>query len=93
MKCMNLPHLTIIGLYRSPKVPVTQLCIALRQVLLHTTTQYNIFLGDFNVNWLNETDRFPLYNLFITNYKKTYINNVHTKGKHNFKNYKVNLIL
>lgn len=72
IKCMYLPHLTIIGVYRSPKVPVTQLCIALRQVLLHTTTQYNIFLGDFNVNWLNQTDRVPLYNLFITenNYRQ-----------------------
>ena len=72
MKCMCLPYLTIIGVYRSPKVPVTQLCIALRQVLLHTTTQYNIFLGDFNVNWLNETDRVPLYYLFITenNYRQ-----------------------
>ena len=45
MKCMCLPYLTIIGVLRSPKVPVTQLCILLRQVLLHTMTQYN-------VNWL-----------------------------------------
>lgn len=52
MKCMCLPYLTIIGVYRSPKVPVTQLFILLRQVRLHTTTQYNIFRGDFNVNWL-----------------------------------------
>ena len=72
MKCMRLPYLTIIGVYRSPKVPVTQLCIVLRQVLLHTTTLYNIFLGDFNINWLNETDRVPLYDLFITenNYRQ-----------------------
>ena len=66
MKCMCLPYLTIIGVYRSPKVPVTQLCIVLRQVLLHTATQHDIFLGDFNVNWLNETDRVPLYDLFIS---------------------------
>ena len=63
---LYLPHVTIIGVYQSPKVPITQLCITLRQVLLHTTTQYNVFIGDFNMNWLNETDRVPLYNLFIT---------------------------
>lgn len=71
-KCMYLPHVTIIGVYRSPKVPITQLCITLRQVLSHTTTQYNVFIGDFNLNWLNETARAPLYNLFITehNYRQ-----------------------
>ena len=25
-----------------------------------------IILGDFNVNWLNETDRKPLYNVMVT---------------------------
>ena len=72
IKCMYLPHITIIGIYRSPKVAITQFCIALRQVLSHTTTQYNVFIGDFNLNWLNETDRVPLYNLFITehNYRQ-----------------------
>ena len=69
MKCMYTPHITIIGvyIYRSPKVPITQFCInALREVLSHLTTQYSVFIGDFNLNWVNETDKVPLYNLFIT---------------------------
>ena len=70
MKCMYLPHVTIIGVYRSPRVPITQLCIALRQVFLHTTTQYNIFLGDFNINWLNETDWVP-YIIYLLQKKTT----------------------
>ena len=72
MRCMDLPHVTIIGVYRSPKVPVRQLCAALTQVLSHSTTSYNVFIGDFNINWLNETDRFSLYNLLITehNYRQ-----------------------
>lgn len=37
-KCMYLPHVTIIDVYRSPKVPIIQLCITLRQVLSHTRT-------------------------------------------------------
>ena len=52
MKCMYLPHVTIIDVYRSPKVPTIQLCITLRQVLSHTTTQYNVCIGDFNLNLL-----------------------------------------
>ena len=72
MRCMDLPHVTIIGVYRSPKVPLRQLCAALTQVLSHSTTSYNVFIGDFNINWLNETDRFSLYNLLITehNYRQ-----------------------
>ena len=63
---MCLPHVTTIGVYQSPKVTITQLCIPLRQVPSHTTTQYNVFIGDFNLNWLNKTNRVPLYNLFLT---------------------------
>lgn len=45
---------------------------ALRQVLSRSASWYNVFIGDFNVNWLNQTDRLSLYNLLITehNYRK-----------------------
>ena len=60
---MILPHVTIIALYRSPKVPSAQL----KQVLLHFldvfAPQPCIFIGDFNVNWFNETQRIPLFDL------------------------------
>ena len=35
MRFLNLPHISIIGLYRSPRVPVMQLCQELREVLIN----------------------------------------------------------
>ena len=67
MKVTILPHVTIIGVYRSPKVPVRQLCDALNEMLILSSSQFNIFIGDFNVNWLDESNRSPLYNLFVNN--------------------------
>lgn len=33
--------------------------------------QYKVIIGDFNVNWMNEVERRPLYNLFTQqNYKQ-----------------------
>ena len=55
----------IIAIYRSPKILVTQLCNSLRDILSSLPTAHNIFIGDFNLNWLNEQERTPLYNLFI----------------------------
>ena len=69
VRVMPLPHVTIIGVYRSPKVPVRQMCTALREVLnMQPSTAFNVCIGDFNVNWLNESDRLPLSNLFIRDY-------------------------
>ena len=72
MKLMILPHVTNIGIYRSPKIPVQQLCHALHEVLSFTSSQFNIIVGDFNVNWLDDCRRRPLYNLFINdnNYRQ-----------------------
>ena len=60
MKAMILPHVTIIGIYRSPRISVQQLCAALDEVLRFCTSQFNIFIGDFNINWLDEVNRRPL---------------------------------
>ena len=72
MKLMILPHVTIIAIYRSPRIPVQQLCAALNKVLNSCTSQYNIVIDDFNVNWLDEAGRRPLYNFFIVhrNYRQ-----------------------
>jgi ATP-dependent DNA helicase PIF1 len=72
MKVMILPHVTIIGIYRSPRIPVQQLLAALSEVFMLCTSQFNIFIGDFNVNWLDEANRSPLYNFFINenNYRQ-----------------------
>ena len=48
-----LKQFMVIGLYRSPKVPMTQLCAVLRELLNQHSLTCNIVLGDFNVNWLN----------------------------------------
>ena len=68
LRFMIFPHITIIGVYRSPRVPLTDLCEALKEIIDQTSSQCNIFIGDFNINWLNETERRPLYSLFIREY-------------------------
>ena len=53
MRAMILPHISIIGIYRSPRVAVHQLCETLDQILTSLTTEFNIFIGDFNINcWM-----------------------------------------
>ena len=47
MKVMILPQVTIVGIYRSPAVPVQQLLEALSRVLNSLSSQFNIFIGDF----------------------------------------------
>ena len=72
VKVSTLPNVTITAIYRSPKISLTLLCRSLIQVLDNISSQYNIIIGDFNVNWMNEMERRPLYNLLVTerNYKQ-----------------------
>ena len=72
MKVFILPRVTIIGVYRSPKIPVQQLLAALTEVLMLCSSQFNTFIGDFNINWLDEANRRPLHNFFINenNYRQ-----------------------
>lgn len=65
MKVFILLHVSIIGIYRSSKIPVQQLLAALTEVLMLCSSQFNIFIGDFNINWLDEANRRPLHNFFI----------------------------
>ena len=48
------------------------MCIALMQLLVLHSSEFNIFIGDFNVNWLDEKERIPLYNLFVQDHSYTY---------------------
>ena len=59
MKVMILPHVTIVGIYRSPKIPLQCLLEALFQLLISLSSQFNIFIGDFNINWFDEMNRRP----------------------------------
>ena len=37
-----------------------------------STSQFNVFMGDFNINWFDEASRRPLYNFFVNdnNYRQ-----------------------
>lgn len=64
VRLITVPHIHIFGIYRSPRVPVTQMCHALSELLMSQSSQFNVFMGDFNVNLLNNRDKMCLYNLF-----------------------------
>ena len=64
IKMQNYEHINIIAVYRSPQVPLGQLCSALQQIVDQTSNN-NIFIGDFNVNWLVEVERQSLYNVMV----------------------------
>ena len=57
---------TIVGIYRSPKVPVRELCQTIAETLNCIKPNNSIIiLGDFNIHWLVETERRPLFNLLV----------------------------
>ena len=61
---MTCENWTIMGIYRSPKVSVSQLCEAISEVLNTILNDNSIIVGDFNINWLIETERRPLYKIY-----------------------------
>ena len=66
-----MPHVTIVGIHRSPKIPLQHLLEALSQLLISLSSHFNIFMGDFNINWFDQIIRRPLYNFFINdNYRQ-----------------------
>ena len=66
----KIDRVTIVSVYRSPKVTISNMCRALQQILMQLSTQYNIFIGDFNINYLvDSTLKRSLYNLFIGDHK------------------------
>ena len=82
MKVMILPHVTMVGIYRSPKIPLQCLLEALSRLLISLSSQFNIFIGDFDINWFDEMNRRPLYNFFINdnNYRQL-VSNVTTDNQ------------
>ena len=59
-------NINIIAIYRLPSVPLKRLLETL--AILHnlTDTSPTVFLGDFNVNWLDHKDRIQLHRLMVT---------------------------
>ncbi|CAB3997279.1 Hypothetical predicted protein [Paramuricea clavata] len=50
IKTESNPHLSIIGVYRSPNIAISRLMSSLRSVLDEDSSAQNIIIGDFNVN-------------------------------------------
>ena len=65
MKTVQQPDLILVGVYRSPRVELSSLLAAIRATLQENPSSNVSIIGDFNVNWLNEVDQRPLYNLMI----------------------------
>jgi hypothetical protein len=65
IKVTSNDDLAIIAVYRCPKIPVVRLCSALLNIITQDTSHQNIIIGDFNVNWLVETQRQSLYNVMV----------------------------
>ena len=60
-------------------MPVRQLYEAIIEVLINISPDNNNITGDFNINWLVETDRRPLYNLLVRgNHYKQFISTYKT---------------
>lgn len=65
LRFLKLPHVTIIGVYCSPRVPLKQLSAALSELWDQPSSHAS------NINWYNETERALLNNLLtINNYKE-----------------------
>ena len=65
IKVVSHPNLTSVGIYRSPKVPISELCSIVTEIMLEIDSDEIVIVGDFNVNWLNEIDRRSLYNVIM----------------------------
>ena len=65
IKTNDRPDLAIIGLYRSPQIALSRLLDALRIIRDENSSSQNLVIGDFNVNWMVESERQSLYNLMV----------------------------
>ena len=65
IKTLERPDIIIIGIYRSPRLPLSSLLAAIRTTLEENPFSQLIVIGDFNVNWLDDVERTSLYNLMI----------------------------
>lgn len=44
------------------------MCVVLIGFFIFDILGFKVFIGDFNINWLNEKDKIFFYNLFIRDY-------------------------
>ena len=64
-KITTRQELTIIGVYRSPRIACSLLYSALVDVVAEDTSEQNIIIGDFNIDWMAESQRQSLYNVMV----------------------------
>ena len=72
IKITTRQELTIIGVYCSPRIAAGLLCSALVYVVTQDISEQNIIIGDFNIDWMAESQRQPLYNVMVidNNYRQ-----------------------
>ena len=62
---MEIKFIKRLFLYRSPEVSIPHLLSALCTILGQHSSSQNVIIGDFNINWAQESTRQSLYNLMI----------------------------
>ena len=62
---MEIKFMKRLFLYRSPEVSIPHLLSALCTVLGQYSSSQNVIIGDFSINWAQESTRQSLYNLMI----------------------------
>lgn len=65
LRFMVIPHVTIVGIYRSHAGSIEDMRSTLKGILESLQTEVNVFIGDFNANWFNNSKCKSLYNFFI----------------------------
>ena len=62
---MEIKFIKRLFLYRSPEVSIPHLLSALCTILGQHSSSQNVIIGDFSINWAQESTRQSLYNLII----------------------------
>ena len=62
---MEIKFIKRLFLYRSPEVSIPHLLSALCTILGQHSSSQNVIIGDFSINWTQESTRQSLYNLMI----------------------------
>ena len=82
IKITTRQELTIIGVYHSPRIASSLLCSALIDVIAQVTSKQNIIIGDFNIDWMAENQRQPLYNIMVRDNRYRQLISMYTTDNH-----------
>lgn len=65
MRFMIIFYIIVIVIYCFFLILIIYFCLVIRELLLLLFIILKVFIGDFNVNWLNIIERVILYSFFI----------------------------